>query len=51
MDKIPTWLIGETTAIFKDFDELLEYVGDHSYVIRDQMHAQQVATEVLGGIY
>jgi hypothetical protein len=48
---IPTWLIGETTQIFSDFEELLVYVEDHSYVIRDQMYAQKVAEEVLGGIY
>lgn len=51
MEKVPTWLIGETTAIFKDFEEFLEYVKDHSYVIRDQMHAQKVRDEVLGGLY
>lgn len=48
---LPTWLIGETTQIFSDFDELLEYVSDHSFVIRDQMHAQKTAEDVLGGIY
>ena len=50
-EKIPTWLIGETTRIFADFDELLEYVEEHSYVIRDQMQAQKVRDEVLGGVY
>jgi len=49
--KIPTWLIGETARIFASFEELLEYVSEHSYVIRDQMHAQKVRDEVLGGIY
>jgi hypothetical protein len=51
IEKVPTWLIGETTRIFSDFEELLEYVSEHSYVIRDQMHAQKVRDEVLGGIY
>jgi hypothetical protein len=51
IEKIPTWLIGETTALFGDFAELLDYVGNHSYVIRDQMHAQKIRDEVLGGIY
>ena len=51
MDKVPTWLIGETTRIFSDFEELLEYVTEHSYVVRDQMHAQAIRNEVLGGIY
>lgn len=51
MEKVPTWLIGETTAIFNDLEKLLEYVADHSYVIRDQMHAQRIRDEVLGGIY
>lgn len=51
MEKVPTWLIGETTAIFKDFESFLDYVKDHSYVIRDQMHAKQIRDEVLGGLY
>jgi hypothetical protein len=51
MEEVPTWLIGETTQIFSDMEELLEYVSDHSFIIRDQMHAQQVASDVLGGLY
>ena len=51
LEKIPTWLIGESTNIFKDFDEFLVYVKDHSAIIRDIMKAQQVRDEVLGGIY
>jgi hypothetical protein len=50
-EEIPTWLIGETTQIFSNFEDLLEYIGDHSFVIRDQMHAKQIADEVLGGLY
>lgn len=48
---IPTWLIGETTQIFTDFEELLDYVDDHSFVIRDKMCSQKIANDVLGGIY
>lgn len=51
MEEIPTWLIGETTQIFGDMEEFLEYVSDHSFIIRDQMKAQQVASDVLGGLY
>lgn len=51
LERIPTWLIGETTAIFKDFDEFLAYVKDHSAVIRDIMRAQKARDEVLGGLY
>ena len=51
VEKIPTWLIGETTNIFKDFDEFLEHVKDHSAIIHDIMRAQTVRNEVLGGIY
>jgi len=50
-EKIPTWLIGETTRIFSDFEELLEYVSEHSHVIRDQMYAESMRDEILGGIY
>lgn len=48
---IPTWLIGETTEIFPDFEELLVYIDNHSNVIRDMMNAQKVRDEVLSGIY
>jgi len=51
MEDIPTWLIGETTQIFNNMDDLLEYIGDHSFVIRDKMHAGQIAHDVLGGLY
>lgn len=51
IEEVPTWLIGETTQIFYNMEDLLEYVSDHSFIIRDQMHAQQVAADVLGGLY
>jgi hypothetical protein len=51
MEEVPTWLIGETTAIFDNMDDLLEYISDHSHVIRDKMHAGQIAHDVLGGLY
>jgi nucleoside 2-deoxyribosyltransferase len=51
MEEVPTWLIGETTKIFDDFEDLLEYVADHSHVIRDKMNAGQIAHDVLGGLY
>lgn len=51
IEDVPTWLIGETTQIFADFEELLEYVKDHSHIIRDQMDARQIASDCLGSIY
>lgn len=51
IEEIPTWLIGESTQIFADFEELLEYVKDHSFIIRDQMNAKQVAADCLNNIY
>jgi len=48
---IPTWLIGETTQIFYDFEELLEYVSDHSRVVEDSVKARKARDEVLAGIY
>lgn len=51
MKDVPTWLIGETTKIFSDFEGLLEYISDHSFVIRDQMDAKRIAAECLGSIY
>ena len=51
MEEVPTWLIGETTQIFADFEELLEYIKDHSFIIRDQMNAKQIVAECLNNIY
>ena len=51
VEKIPTWLIGETAAIFHSLAELLEYTKDHSAIIRDIMNAQKVRDGVLGGLY
>lgn len=51
IEDVPTWLIGETTQIFADFDELLVYVKDHSFIIRDQMNAKRIAAECLDNIY
>jgi hypothetical protein len=51
LEKIPTWLIGESTAIFEDFDQLLDYVADHSRVVNDVIDARRIRDEVLGGIY
>ena len=51
MENVPTWLIGETTQIFSTMEDFLEYVSDHSHVIRDKMHAGQIAHDVLGGLY
>jgi hypothetical protein len=51
LDRVPTWLIAETTEVFADFEGLLEYVDNHSNVIRDMMHAKKAANEVLDGIY
>ncbi len=51
IEDIPTWLIGETTEIFPDFDKFLEYIRDHSNVIRDMVIAKRVRDEILSGVY
>ena len=51
LEKLPSWLIAETTAIFENFEELLEHVDNHSNVIMDMMNAKKIRDEVLGGIY
>lgn len=51
MEKIPTWLIGETTAIFPNFEEFLTYVADHTRVISDVIAAKRIRDEVLAGVY
>lgn len=51
LEEIPTWLVAETTEMFSTFEELLDYIKDHSRVIRDQMNARRFRDETLGGIY
>jgi len=51
LEKIPTWLIGETTAIFNDFEEMLTYTKDHTTIIRDIIEAQKIRDQTLSGIY
>jgi len=51
LEKIPTWLIGESTAIFADFDELLAYTKDCKILVRDIVNAQRIRDEVLNDIY
>ena len=51
MEKIPTWLIGETTAIFPDFDAFLEYLKDENKILSDVIEARKTRDEVLSGVY
>lgn len=51
VEKIPTWLIGETTAIFPDFDAFLEYLKDENKILADVIEARKTRDEVLSGIY
>ena len=48
---IPSWLIAETTQIFKNFEELLEYIATHGQVIEDMLNARKIRNEVLSGVY
>lgn len=51
LDKVPTWLIGETTALFFNFEEFLKYVSDRQQLEADVINAKLIAKEVLQGIY
>lgn len=51
LEKIPTWLIGETTAIFSSFEEFLTYMEDESTLVGDLVHARETRKEVLSGVY
>jgi hypothetical protein len=51
LEKIPTWLIGETTAIFDDFGTFLNRVEDHAQVMLDILVAKKAREEALAGIY
>jgi hypothetical protein len=51
VEKVPTWLIGETTEMFFNFEDFLTYIKDHNNIVRDQIKALELSEEVLGGIY
>ncbi len=51
IQNIPAWLIGETTQIFHNFEELIEYISDHARVVCDQENAQQISENILGAVY
>lgn len=51
LEKVPSWLIGETTAIFSTFDEFLTYVSNPLQLTADRAAAIKIRDEVLAGIY
>lgn len=51
LEKVPTWLIGESAKLFYNFEEFLAYVKDENGVILDMMNAKKIRDEVLGGLY
>ena len=51
LKEIPTWLIGETTEIFSNFDEFLKYISNHNTIIQDMLNAKKMRQEFLSGIY
>lgn len=51
IEEIPVWLIGETTEIFYNFEDLLEYTKDHSNILRDIKNARAIRESVLGDLY
>ena len=51
LEKMSTWLIGETTQVFLDFEDFLTYAKDHEQLSIDALRAKQIRDEVLGGIY
>ena len=50
MEEIPTWLIGETTKIFFDFNSLLEYLSDTEALNLDKIETLKIRDKVLGGL-
>lgn len=51
LEKIPTWLIGETMEIFTSFEDFLAYVGNEQQLVADLLKARANAKEVLGELY
>jgi hypothetical protein len=51
IEQVPTWLVGETTEIFRSFEELLDYTKDHSNLIRDIKNSESTRDLILGDIY
>lgn len=48
--EIPTWLIGETTAIFTSFRDLLSYLKNTDTIDKDMKEALRLKAEVFSGI-
>lgn len=51
LEKIPTWLIGESIELFHNFEDFLAYVADDNNLIMDMLSAKKAASEALGDIY
>ncbi len=51
LEKVPTWLIGESSELFHNFPDFLEYVADENNLIMDMLGAKRAASEALGDIY
>lgn len=51
LEKVPTWLIGESTELFHNFEDFLAYVADENNLIIDMLSAKKAASEALGDIY
>ncbi|MBD3260995.1 MAG: hypothetical protein GF334_04835 [Candidatus Altiarchaeales archaeon] len=49
--KIPSWLIGETTAIFFNFEELINYLKNKDQVLQDIHNAIEIRNKTFEGIY
>jgi len=48
---VPGWLIGESTALFENFAQLLAYVEDHEQLKFDRHVAEFIRDSYLEGIY
>lgn len=51
LEKIPTWLIGETTEIFSNFEDFLSHIKDHDKIVQDMVCAEKMRREFISGIY
>jgi hypothetical protein len=51
LEKVPTWLIGESTQLFFSFEDFLAYVSDENNLIMDKLNAKKAASTALGDIY
>jgi len=51
LTELPSWLIGESVALFTSFEAFFTYIKDESRLLADLLSAREIRREVLMGLY